>query len=82
MSGRSTEAIELREAIRLKPDFSRAFHARGYAYLLKRDYQHALADFAEAVRSGPNYANAYHNRALTPKTLGDGAGVAADRARN
>ena len=69
---------ELNEAVRLKPDFSRAFNARGYAYLLKRDYQRAAADFDEAIRLDPNYANAFHNRAVARKALGDAAGAAAD----
>jgi lipoprotein NlpI len=38
-------------------------------YLLKRDFQHALADFDEAIRLEPNYANAIQNRALAVKGL-------------
>jgi tetratricopeptide (TPR) repeat protein len=69
-SGNYEEAIaELSEAIRLQPDFARAYNARGYVYLLKRDYQRALADFDEAVRLDPNYANAIQNRALAVKGL-------------
>jgi Flp pilus assembly protein TadD len=67
-AGKYNEAIaELSEAIRLQPDFARAYNARGYAYLLKRDYQHALADFDEAVRLDPHYANAIQNRALVQR---------------
>jgi tetratricopeptide (TPR) repeat protein len=78
-SGKYPEAIEeLSEAIRLKPDFSRALNARGYVYLLKRDYPHAAADFDEAIRLDPNYINAYHNRSVARRALGDAAGAAAD----
>jgi Flp pilus assembly protein TadD len=78
-SGNYAEAIaELSEAVRLKPEFSRAFNARGYVYLLKRDYPHAAADFDEAIRLDPNYANAYHNRSVARRALGDAAGAAAD----
>jgi tetratricopeptide (TPR) repeat protein len=78
-AGKYPEAIEeLSEAIRLRPDFSKAFNARGYVYLLKRDYQHAAADFDAAIRLDPNYTNAYHNRSVARKALGDAAGAAAD----
>ena len=69
-SGNYAEAIaELTEAIRLQPDFARAYNARGYVYLLKRDFQHALPDFDEAIRLDPNYPNAIQNRALAVKGL-------------
>src|SRR5581483_4022016 len=81
-AGKYQEAIaELSEAIRLKPDFARAYNARGYAYLLKRDYQHAQDDFNEAIRLMPDYGNAYRNRAATRKAMGDATGAAADLAK-
>ena len=54
---------ELTEAIRLKPDFARAYNARGYAYMRLHDYKAALADFDQAIRIDPKYENAIHNRA-------------------
>jgi lipoprotein NlpI len=69
---------ELSKAIRLQPDFARAYNARGYAYLLKRDYQHALADFNEAIRLDPNYANALQNRGMALRGLGKNPGQSRD----
>ena len=69
---------ELNQAIQLDPKATRAYNARGYAYLRQRDYQHALADFDAAIRLQPDYANAYKNRAVTRKALGDAAGAASD----
>lgn len=37
---------------------------RGVAYLNKKDYDHAIADFTEAIRHNPNFAAAYFNRAV------------------
>ncbi len=57
------------ESIRLKPDFSRAYNARGFAYLRQRDYQHALADFDQAIKLDPKYENAIQNRTATIRAL-------------
>jgi tetratricopeptide (TPR) repeat protein len=71
-AGKLQEAIAvLSEAIRLKPDFAKAYNARGYAYLRKKDYVRALDDFSEAVRLDPSYTNASQNRAVAQKRLGD-----------
>ena len=64
-AGKYDEAIaELNEAIRLEPDLARAYNARGFVYLLKRDFKSALPDFDEAIRLNPNYPNAISNRQL------------------
>jgi Flp pilus assembly protein TadD len=68
--GKLPEAIAtLTEAIRLKPDFSRAYNARGFAYFRQRDYQHALADFDQAIKLDPKYENAIQNRAATIRSM-------------
>jgi Flp pilus assembly protein TadD len=68
--GKYDEAIaELTEAIRLQPDLARAYNARGYVYLLRRDNPHALADFDEAIRLSPGYTNAIQNREIVVKRM-------------
>src|SRR5262249_32613237 len=53
---------EPREAIRLDPNYARAYTSRGVAYRRKKDYDRAIADFTEAIRLDPNYAHAYNSR--------------------
>ena len=59
---------DIREFFRPE-DLATAYNARGYVYLLKRDYEHALADFNDAIRLKPDYANAFQNRAIAQKAL-------------
>ncbi|HEY2014073.1 MAG TPA: hypothetical protein VGH38_11270 [Bryobacteraceae bacterium] len=81
-AGHYREAIaELNEALRLAPDYSQAYNARGYARYLSRDYGAAIQDLNEAIRLNPNYLNAYTVRAMAKKATGDVAGTAADMKR-
>jgi Flp pilus assembly protein TadD len=68
----------LTEAIRLKPDFARAYNARAYAYLRLRDYKNAIADCDQAIRIDTQYVNAYINRASARRASGDKTGAEAD----
>lgn len=72
--GRVWEAIEeLNAAIALKPNYAQAFNTRGYAWLLLRQYQRAIADFDRALEILPDYANAAHNRAVALRAAGETA---------
>jgi tetratricopeptide (TPR) repeat protein len=65
------KAIEyLNKAIKLQPDYARAYIGRGLAYFDLDLYQLAIKDYSEAIRMKPDYADAYYNRGLTYLLLG------------
>lgn len=78
-SGNYRAAIaEFTEAIQMRPDFSLAYNARGFALYMARDYRSALVDLDAAIRLDPNYVNAYQNRSHARKAMGDLRGSTAD----
>jgi tetratricopeptide (TPR) repeat protein len=50
------------ETIKQHADDARAYQDRGYAYEMKRDYDHAIADFSEAIRLDPSNADYLNDR--------------------
>ena len=70
-------------AIKLKPDYARAFYNRGRAYAKKGLYDQAIADFYAAIRLKPDYALAFDNRGriYAKKGLHDRAEADFTRAR-
>ena len=50
------------EAIRLKPDYARAYFNRGNIYDDRGDDTLAIADYSESIRLEPDDADAYNNR--------------------
>jgi tetratricopeptide (TPR) repeat protein len=68
------------EAIRLEPDYVKAYMSRGTAYEEKEDYDRAIADYTQAIRLDPNYAygyvywlrgNAYQNKRDYDRAIAD-----------
>ena len=72
---------ELTAALNAKPEFALALNARGFAYVLLKDWPRATADLDAALRLDPNYANAYQNRSFARKGSGDAPGAAIDEAK-
>ena len=65
-------------AIRLNPDFARAYLQRG---LLKSDlgtYRRAIADYNAAIRLGRDYSDVFSNRGAAKNELGDHKGAMED----
>jgi tetratricopeptide (TPR) repeat protein len=52
------------EAIKLKPDFAKAYCDRGLAYGRRGDFDRGIADCAEAIRLKPGFAEAYCSRGV------------------
>ncbi|MBD2461430.1 caspase family protein [Oscillatoria sp. FACHB-1407] len=66
------------DAIRLKPDYAKAYAGRGVAKRALGDYQGAIEDYNEAIRLKPDYADDYNNRGAAKLALGDNQGALAD----
>lgn len=67
--GRLKQAISAYdEALRLNPQYAKAYNNRGFAYDNLGQYQRAIQDYDEAIRLDPKLALAYANRgvAYTP----------------
>jgi tetratricopeptide (TPR) repeat protein len=80
--GKVREAVdELTAALNARPEFTLALNARGFAYVLLREWPRATTDLDAAIRLDPRYANAYQNRAFARKGAGDSAGATADQAK-
>ena len=52
------------EAIRLYPDYSKAYFNRGMAYYKLNEIDKAIADFSEAVTIKQDYIDAYYQRGI------------------
>ena len=68
------------EAIRLRPDYAKAYSLRGLAYTHNKEYEKAIADLSKAIQIDPNNISAYGNRAISYEALGDNAKAKDDRA--
>src|SRR5271165_1470158 len=66
------------QAIRLKPDYAKAFTNRGLARYNKGDLEGALQDFEQAIRLKPDVAEAFYNRGLARYNKGDLEGALQD----
>src|SRR5262249_26858384 len=60
------------EAIRLNPNYTRAYTSRGVALAEQQDFDRAVVDQIETVRQRPRGPEGYHNLALVWLTWPDG----------
>ncbi|HEX3681179.1 MAG TPA: tetratricopeptide repeat protein [Bryobacteraceae bacterium] len=66
------------EAIRLQPDYAKAFYNRGLARYAKGDLDGAIKDYNEAIRLKPDYAFAFNNCGVARAAKGDLDGALQD----
>ena len=65
-------------AIRLKPDFAKAYNNRGITKTNLSEYESAIADYSEAIRLNPDDSKAYSNRGVAKANLGHHESAIAD----
>ncbi len=66
------------EAIRLNPQFARAYGNRGNTRFDKGDVDGAITDYNEIMRLDPHYALAFHHRGFARQAKGDLDGAIED----
>jgi protein O-mannosyl-transferase len=68
--GRYQDAVEsYKQAIRIKPDYSKAHYNLGGAYGKVGRYQEAIESYQQAIRIKPDYADAHYNLGLNDYKL-------------
>jgi tetratricopeptide (TPR) repeat protein len=65
-------------AVRLRPDFAKAFYFRGNVCRNKGDVEGAMQDYSEAIRLKPDYADALYSRGYLRHEKGDLEGAIED----
>ncbi|PMB48039.1 hypothetical protein CEN41_02445 [Fischerella thermalis CCMEE 5330] len=65
-------------AIKINPNYAKAYNNRGNARRLLGDKQGAIADFNTALKINPNLAQAYGQRGIVRALTGDKQGGIAD----
>ena len=58
-------------ALRIDPNYAKAYNKRGIVYDRLGDYEYAIDDYTRAIRIDPDYADAYNNRGFTYNNLGE-----------
>jgi tetratricopeptide (TPR) repeat protein len=66
-----TAMEDYNNAIRLKPDYTEAYLARGLTNFNSKDYSAAIDDFTRVVEVWPKHTEAYEKRGLAALELGD-----------
>lgn len=72
---------ELREAIRLAPEFPDAHYNLGAAMLTQGKITEAIAAYRQAIDLDPDYAEAHNNLGVLLETVGDGPNAIAHYTR-
>jgi len=65
----------LREAIRLKPEYTEAYNELGYTYHKLARYNEAIEEYKKAIRLKPDYTLAHYNLGLSYLATGNRTGA-------
>ena len=69
------------EAIRIDPDYGKAYLNRAIAYYNQDKFDEAIADYTQAIRIDPDFAIAYRHRGRSYLEQGNTPKAAADFAK-
>jgi|GEM_PF-6514300 len=69
---------EFDSSIRMRPDFARAYWARGKAYFEKKDHKRATTDYDTAIKLDPKVPEYYDDRGDARLALGQWEGAISD----
>lgn len=61
--------VEYNKAIRLEPNYVKAYNNRGLAKMFLNQYFASIADFDKTIQLNPNFAEAYNNRGIIKAKL-------------
>ena len=62
---------DFNQAIRLVPNYVRAYYNRGNVHQRKGDFDSAIADYGQAIRLDPKFGDAFNNRGAAYQHMGD-----------
>lgn len=70
------------KAIKLKPDYDKAYNSRGFVHTSLQNYKDAIADFSKAITLKPDNANAFNGRGWASFEIHDTSAALTDISKS